>query len=97
VSRAREAGEAPLQTFKMLNDAWVPSLLMMGGMGVYQSYGFFSNWQTSIALAPNKRLSGRSAGCSVRHGHGLSGQASVRGGSLAALSGHDARRVRTSR
>jgi hypothetical protein len=58
VSRAREAAEAPLQTFKMMNDAWVPSIVMMGGMGLYQSYGFLSNWRTLIALAPQQAFFG---------------------------------------
>jgi DNA-directed RNA polymerase subunit RPC12/RpoP len=58
VSRAREAGEAPLQTFKMMNDAWAPSLFMMGALGLYQSYGFLSNWETSIKPAPQQALFG---------------------------------------
>lgn len=58
VARAREAAEAPLQSFKMMNDAWVPSLLLMGGMGLYQSYSFFSNWETLVKLAPQQGLFG---------------------------------------
>jgi hypothetical protein len=58
VSRAREAGEAPLQTFKMMNDAWVPSLFLMGGIGLFQSYSFFSNWETLIELAPQQAFFG---------------------------------------
>lgn len=58
VSRAREATEAPLQTFKMMNDAWVPSLFFMGGLGLYQSYSFFSNWETLVKLAPEQAFFG---------------------------------------
>lgn len=58
VSSAREATEAPLQAFKRMNDAWVPSLFLMGGIGLYQTYAFFSNWQLLIKLAPQQAFFG---------------------------------------
>lgn len=58
VSRARESSEAPLQTLKQMTDAWVPSLLFMGAIGIYQSYGFLSNWQSLIKVAPQQAFFG---------------------------------------
>lgn len=58
VSQAREASEAPLRTLKAMNDAWVPSLFLVGAMGLYQSWSFLQNWKVLIKLAPEQALFG---------------------------------------
>jgi len=58
VSQAREASEAPLRSLKQMNDAWVPSLLLMGAIGLYQSWSFLGNWQVLIKLAPQQAFFG---------------------------------------
>ncbi|HVY25987.1 MAG TPA: hypothetical protein VHB79_05520 [Polyangiaceae bacterium] len=58
VSRARESSEAPLQTLQQMTNAWVPSLLLMGAIGIYQSWNFISNWQSLIKIAPEQAFFG---------------------------------------
>jgi len=58
VSQSREAAEAPLRAFKAMNDAWVPSLFLVGALGIYQSWSFLQNWQVLIKLAPEQALFG---------------------------------------
>ncbi|MEO6599620.1 MAG: hypothetical protein ABIQ16_07085 [Polyangiaceae bacterium] len=58
VSHAREAAEAPLHAFKAMKDAWVPSLFLVGAIGIYQSWSFLQNWRVLIRLAPEQALFG---------------------------------------
>ncbi|MGC4093337.1 MAG: hypothetical protein QM756_36685 [Polyangiaceae bacterium] len=43
LTQAREASEAPLRTFKMLNDAWMPSMLFMLAMSAFQTYSYLAS------------------------------------------------------
>lgn len=47
LSRARDATEAPLQTFKAMNEMWPFAIAGSLAMGAFQSWNFFSNWRTT--------------------------------------------------
>jgi DNA-directed RNA polymerase subunit RPC12/RpoP len=50
LKRAREASEAPLRTFRTLNETWAPAIAIAGAMGVWQSYGWLSSLGSARAL-----------------------------------------------
>ena len=45
LTRAREAAEAPLRTFKAMGDLWPIAILFSGALGAFQSWTFVSSWQ----------------------------------------------------
>lgn len=58
LSRAREASEAPLQTFKAMNGVWPMAIAFSGLMGVYQSYNFLNSWQVLAKVDPSQAVFG---------------------------------------
>ena len=42
LARLREASEAPIQTFKMMNQQWPLAIGISSVMGAYQTYNFVS-------------------------------------------------------
>ncbi len=45
LGRLREASEAPLQTFKMMNQQWPLAIVISLAMGVYQTQSFVGTWR----------------------------------------------------
>jgi hypothetical protein len=43
LQRAREAVEAPMRSFQMLRQAWLPGLGLVGAMALWQSYNLWNN------------------------------------------------------
>jgi len=58
LTRARETAEAPLRTYKTLNEYWLPSLGIGVVMGVVQTSNFVGAWRAYGQLEPVQLLFG---------------------------------------
>ena len=58
LSRAREATEAPLRTFKAMAEVWPMAIVISGAMGAYQSWNFVNSWQKFGTLEVSQALFG---------------------------------------
>ncbi len=56
LSHAREAAEAPLHTFKVMNDSWPPAIALVVGMSLYQAWNLHNNWRALGQLDPSQAL-----------------------------------------
>lgn len=58
LSQAREAAEAPLRTFKLMNDSWPPAIAMVLVMAIYQAWSLSNNWRALGKLDPSQAILG---------------------------------------
>ena len=58
LTRAREATEAPLRTFKSMNETWPFAIAVMSLMGIFQSWRFLDGWRAAGAFNYGKAMFG---------------------------------------
>ena len=58
VAQAREAAEAPLRTFKVMNESWPPAIALVTVMSAYQAWSLSNNWRHLGKLDPSQAVFG---------------------------------------
>jgi hypothetical protein len=58
VAQAREAAEAPLRTFKVMNESWPPAIALVAVMSAYQAFRLSNSWRLLGKLDPAQAVFG---------------------------------------
>jgi len=56
LSHAREASEAPLRTFRVMNESWPPAIALLAVMFLYQAWNLHNHWRLMGQLEASQAM-----------------------------------------